>query len=459
MTIIILFSRTVAATTSSSLLDAKSLALENSSSEGSSAEVYLEQSQFLSDPTNTSTSSAVTSMGVKFHHQASGTYSKTALVRAELALNEKRTPYVAVPELYLESRYDSPFFFNVGRKKRTWSRMDEQWNLGLWQALARWDYFKPESQGLIGAGAGMRTRDLGFEVFASPFFVPDQGPQFEVVDGRFESDNRWFWRPQTEIGIFEENSGIRYKLMRPPEQRVFNQPSFAGRFWAGRYQETPWLSLAYAYKPVNQFHLALDPNYELDTSEVGVAIYPEVVHHHIATFETGLGNQAVDGWLSFTREWPERPEHPDSFLQSSLEDNFWASASLSHSLGLGDFKVVWSYMKRWSLHEENHENLVGTQVESSYGRFPIDEAASLSWVGTLARIKNRRLRWKTQYWYSIPEQGAWLSSGLDFQATESLLWTLQADVIGTNLEDDDTRGLVSRYRSNDRVLAGVNYVF
>src|SRR5690606_26604489 len=146
---------------------------------------------------------------------------------------------------------ESGLFVNAGRKKRAWSRMDEQWSLGLWQPLARWDYFKPESQGLIGVGAGLDRKSYGAEVLVSPLFIPDQGPQFEVVDGKFESQSRWFWRPQTEVGVFDERTDIRYKLFRPTEQKTISQLSVAARLWAGEFKKTAWASMAYAYKPMN----------------------------------------------------------------------------------------------------------------------------------------------------------------------------------------------------------------
>lgn len=454
---LVFLSPSVKALSGSSLLDSKSLSSTPESI--SLVELTLEHSQYLSEAANTSPLSSMGSLGLALEHVTGKTYIKVARARGEFSFNEKRTPYVAVPELYLQSNYNSPFFFNLGRKKRLWSQMDEAWSLGLWQPLARWDYFKPESQGIIGVGLGFGTAKAGLEFVGSPLFVPDQGPQHELVEGRFESNNRWFWRPQAEVEVFDSQTDIRYKLFKPSEAEVLNQVTLAGRLWVGEPEKSIWASASYAYKPVNQLHIAVDPTYQINSQEVEVAVFPEVVKHHLATVEAGVGNTNLNGWISATQEWPEKPDYPDSYLESPLEDSFWAATGIGHTLGFGDYKARWGYMKRWPLNVSPKESLVGSQVQSSYGRFNIDEAASFSWSGSLWQKAQSRLRWRGQYWYSIPEQGSWISTGLDWQTSPEMMWRLEIDILGTNLPEDDTQGLISRYRSNDRILGGFNYVF
>lgn len=433
--------------------------LNSPSSEFSAAAISLEQSQFLSEPTNASNQSARGSVGLRLLHMSGKTYIKKAEAYGEYVFSEGEAPYLSVPELYIESQYNSPLFFNIGRKKRLWSRMDEEWDLGLWQPLARWDYFKPESQGLIGLGFGAKTTRLGFEVLLSPLFVPDHGPQFELEDGQFQSNNRWFWRPQTELAVFNQSSNLRYRLFKPSEEEVISQFSGALRLWAGDAGQTPWVSASYGYKPVNQFHLAIDPNYLLSDNEIEVAIYPEVIHHHIATLEAGIGERRLSAWVSATQEWPEQREYPATYIHSPNEQSFFASAAVSHEIGFRDFLVTWSYLRRWEQSSRQEEGLVDAGVESSYGRFPIVEAMSVKWRGTLFSKGATRLSWRNQYWYSVDEQGSWLSTGLDLQTSADLLWRLEADILGTSLPENNTQGLVSRYRNNDRILGGIRYVF
>ena len=70
-----------------------------------------------------------------------------------------------------------------------------------------------------------------------------------------------------------------------------------------------------------------------------------------------------------------------------------------------------------------------------------------------------RLELKARYSYSVPEKGGWLSAGLDW-ANGPLTWSLGLDFLGSDTPaDSPNAGLYTRYRENDRVFGGVNYVF
>ncbi|MCB0412404.1 MAG: hypothetical protein KDD22_07755 [Bdellovibrionales bacterium] len=423
--------------------------------------VYFEESQYLSDSTNTANQSTLSQLGLRLEHEEGKNFTKKIDAHGVFSFTETRTPYIAVPELYFESNPKKNFYFTLGRKKKSWSRADELWHLGLWQPLARWDYFRPEPQGLTGLTLGVQNSWVGLELFGSTVFIPDQGPQFQIVNGHFESENRWFWKPQTQANVLGSERDLRYELVTPEVADVINNGSLAGRLWLGQYQKTAWASVAYADKPVNQFHLAVDPEYQIQlerASEPVVGIFPRVIRHKLTTVEVGVGPKAFNLTASLTDEETSRPEFVSRYMQSALSDNRWMALSMNHTLFFRDFEATWAYLQREVRNRAVHDQLMGSEVESSYDRFPIEEAASFSWKGTL-RFFSQNFFWRGQYWYSIKEEGGWLSTGLLWQATRDLGWYLDFDVLGTNLDPEKSQGFISRYRGNDRVLVGMTYVF
>src|SRR5690606_33789215 len=59
--------------------------------------------------------------------------------------------YFGIPEFYMKPRQLAPGIdLTIGRQKRVWSELDQEFNLGVWQPQLRWDYLAPIQQGLTG---------------------------------------------------------------------------------------------------------------------------------------------------------------------------------------------------------------------------------------------------------------------------------------------------------------------
>ena len=160
--------------------------------------------------------------------------------------------YVGVPEVYVQPRKIAPgFSLTIGRQKRLWSRLDQEFNLGIWQPQLRWDYLQPMQQGLTGVFFDWSLSSaLRFSFFTSPLFLPDQGPQFRLRDGHFASANRWFAPPQSRVQLFENTpyasaAPLYFKLERPSEEDIVMHSSFGFSMY---YQATGpfWSQVSYA---------------------------------------------------------------------------------------------------------------------------------------------------------------------------------------------------------------------
>ncbi len=169
--------------------------------------------------------------------------------------------YFGLPEFYVgETRSSgSGVRLTFGRQKRHWSRFDEEFGMGIWQPQLRWDYLDPVQQGLTGAFFDYNiNRNVELTFFMSPIFLPDQGPNFKLRDGQFESQNRWFWAPRTNVMIGSQRQPVGFDLQTPTLDHIVFQSSVGGNIHYQSRSTPLWAQLSYAYKPMNQLHIGWD---------------------------------------------------------------------------------------------------------------------------------------------------------------------------------------------------------
>jgi len=435
----------------------------------------LRQDRFLGEVQHSAQESNFTQINSRLNlepkRQRTASYKLNA--RAQGAFEAKNESYFGVPEAYGALNWEW-FDATLGRRKRTWSRLDEQFHLGIWQPELRWDYLQPEQQGLTGLFVGLPvSKTLRFHFFGSIVNVPDQGPQYRLEGGRFQSSNRWFQQPSGALGLFSNtpfasSAPLYFDVDRPSNQKLFMNPSLAvGMDY--RSESGYFLNTNYAYKPRNQIHLGLECANCANLGgsapvEVTAVIHPKIIMHHVATLETGFERQDDRGFLSATVERPDRSGFPDSYEEAPLDDAFIAGAAYQHYAGswiLGRPSwLQYSYLRVFEIGTKSKaSSLKEDEVQSSLDRYPLKDVAALDWKIRLAEKASNRLHWTNRYWYSIPEQGGWLSSYLELDQG-ALSWLVGADILGSSVSTQSKdAGLFTRYRANDRVFGGVSYVF
>ncbi len=395
---------------------------------------------------------------------------------AEGSFEAREEFYVGMPEAYVENFHPS-LRFSVGRKKRTWSRLDELFNFGLWQPQLRWDYLKPEQQGLAGLFIDWNiSSNFRLVFFTSQVNIPDQGPQYKLENGQFSSTNRWFQQPHSAVSMFSgtqfaSDVPLYFQIDQPSYDSLFLQSSFAIGF---DYDSDSgfWSHFNVAYKPRNQIHLGIECTNCGNVGgaaplEITATIRPKIVKHFVATWETGFDRVDDRGWISLTAELPSSSGFPVSehFVEAPLDDVLIAGAAYQHYLGawLGGMPswLQYSYLRVLPMNVSGKSGPLKRedQVQSSLDRYPIRDLAALDWKLRLSQKAKLRLHWTNRYQYSIPEQGGWLSSQLELNQG-SVVWSLGMDVLGSQVNPRSNQaGLFTRYRANDRVFGGVSYVF
>jgi hypothetical protein len=389
---------------------------------------------------------------------------------AQGSLDQEDEFYFGVPELYVQPLKIEPWFnLTIGRQKRQWSKLDEEFNLGIWQPQLRWDYLNPVQEGLTGVFFDWSLNSsLRFSFFTSPVNIPDQGPQYTLREGRFESHNRWFEQPTMKVTLLD---GTKYSTATPIYYEI-DEPSLEdvtmhSSFGLGLRYEAPstplWSQINYAYKPRNQIHLGIEGELDISDPEVHAIIHPKIVKHHVLTWESGFDRDDDRGWLSLTGDAPNKSGFPAEYEEAPLNPMLVAGTGYSRYvyglLGRPSW-LGFSYMRAWEYKKDKPKDKVSQdQVESSFDRYPYEEIAAVDWKLQLARFGKDKLNLGTRYNYSIPERGGWLAMLLALNQGP-LVWTLGFDVLGAEIDPNaKDAGLFSRYRANDRVFGGMSYVF
>lgn len=425
----------------------------------------MRQQEYLTKAPDKSQPNRIYSMGGQMEYYRSHKYFTNGLdIQLVSAERESEKPYLSIADFYMGIDASPWVDFHLGRKKQSWSALDEQWKLGVWQPIARWDYIHPQELGLTGVFLNVGNEFVRLKGFGSPFFLPDQGPNFELKDGRFQSNNRWFWTPQTQIGVLSQPSNLFFDLERPSEEDVIMNNGYVAALEFGNPEFGLWARGSYARKPRNQLHLGIDGEIILpQENRISVTIHPEIVYHQVTTVEAGLSSPEISFWGSVSKDTPEDPNLPEDWVQSELSDMIIYGGFLEHSvgfLGVKRAKISYAYMEIEEGRNIAENTILGGNVDSSLDRFMFERVFSTEWVHAIPLGGRRLFRYGIKYMYSIPDEAGLFSTQLEFLLSRSLTMDFSADILGANEDASNAgTGLMTRYRSNDRVSLGMTYVF
>lgn len=224
---------------------------------------------------------------------------------AHFTIGSSQMNTLGVHELYLKSEN-----FKVGRALEAWSIADVEWKLGLIEPVTRSRPLDPKTEGLVGFFLGLDLGDWSGTLFASPLFLPEQGPSYEISGGQIVSQDPWFQRPPSYIRLYDNMPAekINYNVKRPNESQVIFQREFGGMIRSPK--ESPWFfQSSYLYKPNNQIALTY-VGYKTATpaaiDKVYVDVVPKVFYHHVAATDFGWRSKANKVTMSVIYDSPEQ---------------------------------------------------------------------------------------------------------------------------------------------------------
>lgn len=385
--------------------------------------------------------------------------SAMADLRAVVALNTEGDTHFYFPQLFYGDKNAA-----FGRKQHSWSQLDQDFQLGLWQPLFRWDHTRPVTMGLTGLFLHREpTQNLRITLFASPLFLPDQQPDYKIEDGKVISGNRWVRNPIDSIDFLKNSTSLKYNVVEPDLQDVIFRESIAAKVQLGSNTGF-WAQVSWAQKPNNQFHLGVDisESYDSSSDELAPRIHPVVVDHKLLTVEVGHRTQMVGTYFSFTQEHFSDPKLPAEYIQTELADTRHLGLVLEHEFFPslpGRHRLIWSANERIILDEKDGgKTRIEGEVSASTQRMSFKRWLGLDYRSTMALKRGRSIQLRSGYRHSPEDSGEWVNLRADLQWNRSLSFFANADVFGAE-EKSETPSFVSYYSNNDRFEGGISYVF
>ena len=365
--------------------------------------------------------------------------------------------YLNISEFYFKSSQTDDEYFYFGRKRMHWSELDSRWDLGVWEPLFKWNPLSPEHQGLSGIFWQANKPLYSLMLFASPLYIPDQGPSFEIEDGSFIKGNPWFRRPPESIRIWSEATAIDYRFEMPDETQIVLQKSFGSKLAFG---DPNGLSaqLSYIYKPANQLAIGYDGNLDVGKLKGAVELKPQVFYHSLTGGDLTYRNGQVHVGLSTLLDRPDKTDH---FEQK------WTHPVFSDA-------TLWSAFAEWTGNHwgvsYQHLDILGGDVVESGDlanskraammvRYPFQQAEKVTLTSNHFFKKNRQLQNRVSITHSAKNDFDLIqaSSRLRLSAVWSVLGELQ--LVRSGALSTENQNEIAQFLNNDRLMFGAVYVF
>lgn len=371
-----------------------------------------------------------------------------------------------VYELYVSRNTSSANLqWAVGRKKEHWNQVDSDFNLGLWQPNWAIDTLRTEEQGLSGIFLKDSFGPLQAMALVSPWFVPTMGPALQQDSGKLEPVNRWVRAPSNLSKIRNRTLPLVYSLDVPDYSDLVNKPGVGARIQVGSQLTGPWASVGYAHKPVNGLMLKYNSSLVLSESAgtTGEAVISPVVgYHDLYSAEFGWSKMEWNFSLSAARDQPKEVAVEGEFIQQKLEPISVVGAHFEREISVfkRSFQTTISYMKAQGGEIRDFDSAGVAQGALFDSRLLYTNALLFS-ADTEVVVFAKPVRLKVKYLREWDQQGSIISIESQMTLAKKMRAVLGIDVLGPDSLDDkesDTR-FINQFRANDRLFAGVSYVF
>lgn len=348
---------------------------------------------------------------------------------------------------------------SIGRKILTWSLVDEEFHLGLFQPQLRWNPLLPRTQGLTGVFYEMPvvSRDLHFTFFASAVSIPDQGPGFVFREGEFRRENPWFQYQPTTVRVTGSDKvrALSYDVQVPPYDQLLVNPSVGVTATMGSNETSFQARISGAYKASHQINFGTDGTAEPDRAHLVVA--PAINDHALVgadlVFRRGDWQWDLSGLLENTFA-PKRQRKGFTYVTYSPMQV--ASTGLTWQGEGGKTRArVAGLLRRGGLPRALDEAAYDVSALVP-NRITYQNALSVS----LSTKRNlglpRPLGVSTTWLQGIGSTFASWLIGADYKLTSS--WSLQGSVLLVRA-DASSPSLYRSLEDNDFVQLGLSYEF
>ncbi len=378
-----------------------------------------------------------------------------ASAQAGLIFQQPSNPLIGfeLPEIYASTAKGSmPFQLHLGRKRSDWSKLDRQWQLGIWEPRYRWDILNPERVGLTGLFLTYEAPGFELEILGSPGVIPERGSPMELRGDQWLSASPFARTPPPRINVLGADTRVSYNLRMPSYSDLLLKPGLSMRARLGRKQGF-FSSVGYAYKPMNQALLAYDGLLNLGSGQVQVDLHPRTSYHHAISGDLGYETSEAALTLSSLVDFPVG----ESLSPELTYQRLAPSQAFALTGELKRQRLVGSVIAQFGGNApDGGKDADGSSSAFEY-RYPYQVAAAVTKRDQLTNA----LSTSSRVLYDFTHPGVILSAELAFRFERHWLATLGGDLLvsGSPLSGPGSNDLISLYRGNDRIQAGVSYVF
>jgi hypothetical protein len=379
-------------------------------------------------------------------------------ISGAVAFGEPLLNYLNISEFYYENKFaDAQQTLTLGRRKMLWNELDARWNFGIWEPVFKWNPLSPERQGLSGLFWQVDRPLFSMMLFASPIYLPDQGPSYEIENGAFVRGNPWFSRPPDSIHIFGETTPIEYNLQRPNDSQVVFQTSYGGRLSFGD-PKALLFQMSYIYKPSNQLALGYDGVLDLTKDKGEVNILPEVFYHSLtgADLSYAFANVRLGASAIY-----DRPSH-DKIFDDQWTHPVFHDAFLSTEFIEMKFRFISLYVQRLDINggdvtEEG--DLADPSRRPLMIVYPFKQANEVGLRGHVSFAHFRHVEATLSYTQSDKNDFSMVK--FNTQVNLSNMWSLYGEMqlINAGALTVDNQNDIAQYANNDRYMIGAAYAF
>lgn len=380
---------------------------------------------------------------------------------------ENQLSHIGVHEVYLgyKSKEDSAesvgWKVEAGRRKQLWSRLDQSWNLGLWQPTFAMDSLRPQQEGLTGIFAELSTGQWSLLGFTSPIFIPSMGSEIENKEGQLTSRSRWF-RPMSDtFPLRGKNLRLRYSMDVPDKKELVSHPGSSLSVSYNKIRPGLFSTVSAGYKPMNSLLLKYRRSllHQENAAPVGEAvIQPFVGYHSVVSADLGYRWDNAELTISHLEDRPVSVASETDFVRQQPDQ--MQAQGIEFKVSKGSIETSLSYLRikdGMILDFDEDDQQAGAIFDR---RWSFSDSARVDFNWT-TEVFSKKTIFSTRYLRDFSQSGIVWGSEVQYYPVSQFAILMGFDVLGPDNADDvkDVNGFINQYRSNDRFYAGMSYVF
>jgi hypothetical protein len=293
-------------------------------------------------------------------------------------------------------------------------------------------------------------------------FIPNMGIDVREEGGELKSDSRWFRMPSNKYDFNGRIKTITYDISVPEIRSLVSRPGVGFNVLIGDRSKGFWANQSAGYKPVNDLLLKREGYAEAAEKNVKVIVSPDVTYHSLLSVDLGYSFQNFKVISSYIEDTPKDKVPTDDWVVQNLTPmkgfSLMVENNIEYSL-IRDLKIQLGYLR---INGGTISDINANSEKDSFTlfdeRFYFYNAMLFKTEGKLFKFFDRDFTTKFSYLRDFSQKGSLVNTEFQFYPFQRWAVLVGGDFISVDV-DNDASTFLNQNRANDRVYAGVNYVF